>query len=173
MGLAIRQWCDILHHMEQHDNPYQRAKIQAEQLGLKGSKKRAFISERYLEWKNSAEGIAELRSRELQRRQLPDASHEEIVALRNRVCARLRVMGFRCYRRARKTSASTYYTDGKCTVRISDHLLPLTAEREWKRADGCVERWSDVLLCFDRRDGSRRIARWDEIEDRLRVITDE
>jgi hypothetical protein len=159
--------------MEQHDNPYQRAKIQAEQLGLRGSEKRAFISEKYLQWKNSADGIAELQARQTQKSEFSDATHEQIVALRKKVCARLRASGFRCFRRARKTSASTYYTDGKRTVRISDHALPSTPEREWKRADGCVEKWSNVLLCFERRDGSLRTARWDEIDASLKVITDE
>lgn len=170
---AFFEWCDILHHMKHEDNPYQQAKLQAEMLGLKGQEKRAFISDRYLQWKRSPDGVAEMRFREAQVEHVSDASDAEIAALRNKVCAILRARGFRCFRRARKTSASTYYTDGKNTVRVSDHVLPSTPEREWKREEGRAEKWSTVLLCFDRRDGSRRIASWDEIESSLKAISDE
>ncbi len=60
--------------------------------------------------------------------------------------AMLRAAGFTCERRARASSASSYYThpDGR-RVRLSDHEVPMTDEREHSRAVN-GQPWIDCVL---------------------------
>lgn len=60
--------------------------------------------------------------------------------------AMLRAAGFTCERRARASSASSYYThpDGR-RVRLSDHDVPMTDEREHNRGVH-GQPWIDCVL---------------------------
>ena len=58
-----------------------------------------------------------------------DPEHRE----RQRIFRELRKMGFR---REFTSNRSAYYSRGSLQVRVSDHEVPLTAEREWNMSMG-------------------------------------
>jgi hypothetical protein len=70
----------------------------------------------------------------------------EFDRLMNEAQAMLRAAGFTCERRARASSASSYYThpDGR-RVRLSDHDVPMTDEREHNRGVH-GQPWIDCVL---------------------------
>lgn len=80
------------------------------------------------------------------RREAERAREAELRRERRRVFARLRAMGFR---RERTSGPSAYYRRGGLVVRVSDHEVPMTAERSHNRESGgrtwAESRWSLVL----------------------------
>lgn len=155
-------WCGIVHHMETEP---QTAlwKAQAEAMGLTGYEKKRFISDQYKIWRDTDAGQETIARRNAAASSHADASADEIAVLRAKVAAKLRRLGFRCFRRARKSSASTYYRRNNVVIRLSDHPLPMTADREWKYADAGEPSWIEILLCSIRRDGTRSLANIDDL----------
>lgn len=68
-----------------------------------------------------------------------------------RVQAELRRRGWRCVRRARKSSGSSYYEHAGQSerIRLSDHELPMTPERTYNHEQGW--RCADIEIVLDRR----------------------
>jgi hypothetical protein len=81
---------------------------------------------------------------------------------RRRIAARLRKLGFRLDRRQQGGSGSTYYALGLLAVRISDHEVPMTEDRQCARENGkhtwARSRWSFVLGQDDESDWLESIA---------------
>jgi len=63
-----------------------------------------------------------------------------------RVQAALRAAGYRCVRRRRKSSGSCYYEKDGLVIRVSDHDLPQTAEREHYHGLGIRSYNQQILL---------------------------
>lgn len=69
------------------------------------------------------------------RRERSDAAARiEVASLMSRAQGILRRAGFRSERRAQGGSESRYYSRGPLRVRISDHEIPMTPEREHSRS---------------------------------------
>lgn len=73
------------------------------------------------------------------------AQADEVARLFDAAQRFLRDHGFECERRARASSASRYYTRGDIRVRLSDHEVPMTDEREHNRAVN-GQPWIDCVL---------------------------
>ena len=84
------------------------------------------------------------------------AQRAEFDRLMEEAQAMLRAAGFTCERRARASSASSYYThpDGR-RVRLSDHDVPMTDEREHNRGVH-GQPWIDCVLGATNARGSFR-----------------
>lgn len=78
--------------------------------------------------------------------------------------------GFACERRARASSASRYYTRGDVRVRLSDHEVPMTDEREHNRAVN-GQPWSDFV--FAERNRSGRVNARPQALEELREMMQE
>lgn len=74
-----------------------------------------------------------------------------LAGARRAVQAALRKRGWRCVRRARPSSGSSYYEhpDRRETIRLSDHALPVTPEREYNHSQGW--RCADLEILLDHR----------------------
>ena len=72
-------------------------------------------------------------SEEKERQRRDAEAKVEIATLISRAQEMLRKAGFKSERRAQGGSESRYYTRGGLRVRLSDHEVPMTAEREHNR----------------------------------------
>ena len=90
-------------------------------------------------------------------RPLLDPNYDE----RQRVFRALRKLGFR---REYASGSSAYYTNGPISVRISDHDVPTTPERDWNAANG-GRSWagSGLSLVVGRDDADQWISDLEEI----------
>ncbi len=100
------------------------------------------------------------------------AQAEEIVRMFDAAQRLLRAAGFTCERRARESSASRYYThpDGR-RVRLSDHDVPMTDEREHSRAVN-GQPWIDCVLAERNRWG-KLFARPQGLAELREIIAEE
>ena len=95
------------------------------------------------------------------------AARAEIARLVSAAQSALRSAGFRSERRAQGGSESRYYSKGDIRVRLSDHEVPLTAEREHNRSlRGGRSPWVEFVFAERDRAGYMR-ANHREL-DRLR-----
>jgi hypothetical protein len=99
------------------------------------------------------------------------AQAEEIVRLFDAAQRLLRAAGFTCDRRARESSASRYYTRGEIRVRLSDHEVPMTDEREHSRAVN-GQPWIDCVLAERNRWG-KLTARPQGLAELREIIAEE
>jgi len=70
-----------------------------------------------------------------------DPEHQE----RQRIFRELRKLGFK---REHTSGRSAYYSRGGFQVRISDHCVPMTAEREWNQAVNGFRTWASSHWSF-------------------------
>lgn len=70
-----------------------------------------------------------------------DPEHQE----RQRIFRELRKLGFK---REYTSGRSAYYSRGGFQVRISDHCVPMTAEREWNQAVNGFRTWASSHWSF-------------------------
>jgi len=100
------------------------------------------------------------------------AQAEEVARLFDAAQRFLRDHGFESERRARASSASRYYThpDGR-RVRLSDHEVPMTDEREHSRAVN-GQPWIDCVLAERNRWG-RLFARPQGLAELREIIAEE
>ena len=70
-----------------------------------------------------------------------DPEHQE----RQRIFRELRKLGFK---REYTSGRSAYYSRGGFQVRISDHDVPMTAEREWNQAVNGFRTWASSRWSF-------------------------
>ncbi len=82
-----------------------------------------------------------------------------------KIVAALRTAGFRCERRARPTSGSSYYSLRRVRIRISDHELPMTDERQYnhERGRSCCE--YEIVL--------NRVLDAEELQEAIQSCLDE
>lgn len=66
--------------------------------------------------------------------------------LLKRLPAAVSRQGWRVAHRSRRRSISLYLRKGETVVRISDHDVPMTDEREYNRAAGHGPQWTDEIL---------------------------
>jgi len=85
-------------------------------------------------------------------------------AQKSRLVRFLRSQGFVNDRRARKSSASTYYVRDGLRVRISDHEIPITPEREHNAQYGRRAASIDLVLARETRSGYRLPLTGEEFE---------
>jgi hypothetical protein len=99
------------------------------------------------------------------------AQAEEIARLFDAAQLFLRAHGFVCDRRARESSASRYYIRYSTRVRLSDHEVPMTDEREHSRAVN-GQPWIDCVLAERNRWG-RLFARPQGLAELREIIAEE
>lgn len=99
------------------------------------------------------------------------AQTEEIMRLFDAAQRLLRAAGFVCDRRARESSASRYYIRYSTRVRLSDHEIPMTDEREHNRAV-TGQPWIDCVLAERNRWG-KLFARPQGLAELKEIIAEE
>ena len=98
-------------------------------------------------------GEAERRGEEERVRQQAEAK-VEIARLLTQAQEILRKAGFKSERRAQGGSESRYYTRGNLRVRLSDHEVPMTAEREHNRGLRGSP-WTEFIFADEIRSGKK------------------
>lgn len=63
--------------------------------------------------------------------------------------------GWRVAHRSKRRSISLYLRKGDTEVRISDHEVPMTDEREYNRGSGHGPRWTDEIIL------NQEMLKWD------------